>query len=328
MNYARIALNLQPINVINIMKQPFKYIFIVYLFLSSTISLSAQQMKWSPQYQAYINQYKDIAIEEMLRYRIPSSITLAQGLLESRAGLSDLTLESNNHFGIKCNGGWNGPTLYHNDDAEGECFRAYSTAYESFEDHSKFLKKPRYASLFSLDIKDYRGWAYGLKAAGYATSSTYAEKLINIIELYKLYQYDSAKSYDRYLADKVSKDKPVNGSILHLIFKYNKNYYVKVRKGDTFRSIGEEVGTSQRALARYNERDKDDVLENGDIVYLKKKRHKADKVFRNRPHSVRIGESMYSISQFYGMRLKNLYKLNHLDPDEYQIHVGDKLKVR
>jgi LysM repeat protein len=309
------------------MEKLFKNIFISYLFLMSTFSLSAQQMRWSSQYQLYINQYKDIAIEEMLKHKIPASITLAQGLLESRAGQSDLTLASNNHFGIKCNGGWTGPTSHHNDDAEGECFRAYSSAYESFEDHSKFLKKPRYSSLFSLDIKDYRSWAYGLKAAGYATSSTYAEKLINIIELYKLYQYDSAKSYDRYLADKVSKEKPING-ILHLIYKYNKNYYVKARKGDTFKSIGKEVGISQRGLARYNERDKNDVLANGDIVYLKKKRRKADKVFRNRPHTIRIGESMYSISQFYGMRLKTLYKLNHLDPDEYQIHVGDKLRVR
>ena len=310
------------------MEKLFKNIFISYLFLMSTFSLSAQQMKWSSQYQTYINQYKDIAIEEMFRYKIPASITLAQGLLESRAGQSDLTLASNNHFGIKCNGGWSGPTSYHNDDAEGECFRAYGTAYESFEDHSIFLKKPRYSSLFSLDIKDYRGWAYGLKAAGYATSSTYAEKLINIIELYKLYQYDSAKSYDRYLADKVSKDKPVNGGMLHLIYKYNKNYYVQARKGDTFRSIGQEVGVSQRALARYNERDKDDILASGDIVYLKKKRRKADKVFRNRPHTVRSGESIYSISQFYGIRLKTLYKLNHLDPEVYQIHVGDRLRVR
>lgn len=310
------------------MEKLFKNIFISYLFLMSTFSLSAQQMRLSSQYQMYIDQYKDIAIEEMLKHKIPASITLAQGLLESRAGQSDLTLSSNNHFGIKCNGGWTGPTSYHDDDAEGECFRAYNSAYESFEDHSRFLKKPRYSSLFSLDIKDYRGWAYGLKAAGYATSSTYAEKLINIIELYKLYQYDSAKSYDRYLADKVSKDKAVKGGLLHMIYKYNDNYYVQARRGDTFRSISQEVGVSWRALARYNERDKDDVLASGDVVYLKKKHRKADKEFRNRPHTVRSGESMYAISQLYGIRLKSLYKLNHLDPEVYQIHVGDRLRVR
>lgn len=293
-----------------------------------SVSSGAQQMRWSPQYQTYINQFKDIAIEQMLRYHIPASITLAQGLLESRAGLSDLTVQSNNHFGIKCNGGWTGATSYHNDDAESECFRAYDNAYESYEDHSKFLStKPRYASLFSLDMTDYRSWAYGLKSAGYATSPTYPEKLINIIELYKLYQYDTARKYDRYIAEKVSKDHAPKGGTLHPIYQYNKNYYLKARRGDTFRTIADEVDINYRALARYNERDKDDTLSEGDIVYLKKKRRKADKVFRNRPHRIRSGESMYSIAQFYGIRLKNLYKMNHLTPD-YQIHIGDELKVR
>src|SRR5574344_1592473 len=289
----------------------------------------SQQLSRSAQYQSYIDMYKDLAIEQMLRYHIPASITLAQGLLESRAGLSDLTIKSNNHFGIKCNGGWNGATSYHDDDASGECFRAYNNAYESYEDHSKFLTtKPRYSSLFNLDITDYRGWAYGLKSAGYATSPTYAPKLIQIIELYQLYQYDTAKKYDRYFANKVAKQNSYKiGKPLHTIYEYNRNYYLKARRGDTFALISEEVRISRRALASYNERDKDDVLSEGDIVYLKKKRTKADKQFKNIPHIVKAGESMYSISQYYGMRLKYLYKKNGLSPD-YQIRVGDTLIVR
>lgn len=310
------------------MKQLIQQSFLVLLIWIFISPVSAQQMRWSAQYQTYINQYKDLAIEEMLRHGIPASITLAQGLLESRAGLSDLTIQSNNHFGIKCHGSWNGPTSYHNDDAEGECFRAYSNAYESYEDHSKFLKKPRYASLFSLNRKDYRGWAYGLKSAGYATSPTYASKLINIIELYKLYEYDNARSYDHFIASRESKKRGSGIFMLHPIYQYNKNYYLKARKGDTFKSLSEELNISSRALARYNERDRKDVLSEGDLVYLKKKRRKAEKTYRNRPHTVRNGESMYSICQLYGIRLKNLYKMNHLSPDTYQVRVGDRLRVR
>jgi LysM repeat protein len=311
------------------LKKYIVYILVAVLIDSVDAFAGVQQMKWSSQYQTYINMYKDIAIEEMLHYHIPASITLAQGLLESRAGLSDLTLQSNNHFGIKCNGGWTGPTSYHDDDAESECFRAYPSAYESYEDHSKFLSsKPRYASLFALDLKDYRGWAYGLKAAGYATSPTYAEKLIGIIELYKLYQFDSARKYDHFIANKISKERPsVSGEAIHPIYRYNDNYYLVARKGDTFRSIADEVDIPYRALARYNERDYDDELAKNDIVYLKKKRRKADKSFKNRPHYVKAGESMYTISQFYGIRLKYLYKMNHLDAN-YQIRVGDELRVR
>lgn len=296
-----------------------------FLILSS--SMADNRMRWNQTYQLYINQYKDLAIEQMLRFRIPASITLAQGLFESAAGTSELTRKGNNHFGIKCHG-WTGRKVYHDDDEENECFRAYKDAYESFEDHSKFLsRQQRYSMLFSLDVTDYKSWAKGLKKCGYATNPKYADKLIDIIELYKLYEYDRAKSYDRFLARKSAKDKPVEkGGTLHPIYKYNKNYYLKARKGDTFKSIGKEVEISYRALARYNERDKDDVLAAGDIVYLKKKRTKADKAYKNRPHRVKEGESMYSISQLYGIRLKSLYKKNDLSP-EYQIKVGDLLRV-
>lgn len=303
-----------------------KKLTVLSLIILLALPISAQ-MKWNRQYQTYINQYKDLAIEQMKRYHIPASITLAQGLFESRAGQSEFALRSNNHFGIKCHG-WSGKTVYHDDDATNECFRAYDNVFDSFEDHSKFLaKSSRYKRLFALKETDYRGWAYGLKECGYATNPQYAIKLIQIIELYKLYQYDTARSYDRFMAERAGHDKPVGPSQrLHPIRIYNKNYYLQARKGDTFRSIGEEVGISYRALARYNERDKRDVLHQGDIIYLKKKRRKADKAYKNRPHVVKTGESMYSISQLYGIRLKSLYKKNHL-PEDYQICVGDTLKV-
>ena len=284
--------------------------------------------KWNSRYQAYIDQYKDIAIEEMLRYGIPASITLAQGLLESGAGQSELARKGNNHFGIKCHG-WSGRSVYHDDDERGECFRAYNNARESFEDHSKFLKSgSRYRSLFSLDHTDYKGWARGLKAAGYATNPVYAQSLIDIIEVYDLHQYDYTKSYDKFI-DKhsgMTDERKENGTTLHPISIFNNNYYLRARKGDTFKSIGDEVGISYRKLAKYNERDKKDALQEGEIIYLKKKRSSAPKQFRNRPHVVKAGDSMYSIAQQYGIRLKSLYKKNHLEPD-YQIRVGDKLRV-
>lgn len=289
--------------------------------------LGNAQLAKNQRYLDYIDQYKDLAIEEMLRYDIPASITLAQGLLESGAGRSELAVKGNNHFGIKCHG-WTGRSVYHDDDEEQECFRAYDNARDSYEDHSKFLRSgKRYAFLFQLDRSDYKGWARGLKSAGYATSPTYANSLIKIIETYKLYKYDSARSYDKFMV--AHQPKNVTGSMqtsLHTIKMCNKNYYVVARNGDTFRSIGKELDLSARKLARYNERSRKDVLKDGDIVYLKKKRTKADKSFRKVPHVVKNGESMYSIAQKYGIRLKSLYEKNDLDTD-YQIKVGDTLRV-
>ena len=300
-------------------------VLVLILFVHSLTGLA--QMKWNPAYQSYINQYKDLAIEEMLKYNIPASITLAQGVFESSAGRSYLTISGNNHFGIKCHD-WIGASVYTTDDAVNECFRAYDNALQSYEDHSKFLKNNvRYSRLFSLDRTDYRGWAYGLKTCGYATNPQYAPKLIGIIELYKLYQYDTANSYDKFMAKHSTEgSRSRTGMILHPIYVYNNNYYIKARQGDTFKSIGKEIDISYRKIAKYNERNKHDLLQEGEIIYLKKKRSKADKSYKRRPHIVKPGESMYSIAQFYGMRLKNLYKKNDLTPD-YQIRVGDTLRV-
>lgn len=302
--------------------------YILGLVLLFGCSMMHAQMKWNQAYQTYINQYKDLAIEQMLRYRIPASITLAQGLFESRAGMSDLVRQGNNHFGIKCHN-WTGPTQYHDDDARSECFRVYGDAKESYEDHSLFLaRQPRYANLFSLSPTDYRGWAYGLKSCGYATNPQYANKLIQIIELYKLYDYDKAKRYDHFMAEHSGTDQPINAEgTLHAIHAFNDNYYLYAREGDTFKILSKEVGISWRKLAKYNELDKHTILHKGDIIYLKKKRKKAPKQYKKRPHIVQSGESMYMIAQKYGIRLTALYKMNHLTPD-YQIRPGVKLRVR
>ena len=307
------------------MKSAF-FTFIVSVLLLFSVASSAQP-RWNQAYQSYIEQYRDIAIREMLSYNIPASITLAQGLLESGAGRSELTRKGNNHFGIKCHG-WTGRKTYHDDDEAGECFRAYDNALESFEDHSRFLSQSRrYQSLFSLKRTDYRGWAHGLKAAGYATNPRYAESLIQIIELYQLYQYDTATSYDRFTAHHSTVDKPAQSDgTLHPIYRYNDNYYLRARKGDTYRLIGKEVQISYRKLARYNERSPKDGLREGEVVYLKKKGTRADRQFKGHPHVVKAGESMYDIAQMYAIRLKSLYKKNRLTPD-YQIKPGDRLKV-
>ncbi len=278
------------------------------------------QMKYSQQYQQYFDTYKDIAIEQMKRYHIPASITLAQGVLESAAGRSELALKGNNHFGIKCHG-WTGRTVYHDDDENNECFRAYKNAYDSYEDHSVFLTSSvRYSSLFQLKQTDYKGWARGLKACGYATNPRYAIQLIDIIQLYKLYEYDEGKSHGKSAVSFGSMPS-------HRVYEFNKNYYVIAKAGDTYRTIGAEFGVSYKKLAKYNENERDARLEEGEFVWLEKKRRNAPKEYKNRPHVVRGGESMYTIAQRYGIRLKYLYKMNNLTPD-YRIKVGDVLRIR
>uniref|UniRef100_UPI004028B6EE glucosaminidase domain-containing protein n=1 Tax=Prevotella sp. TaxID=59823 RepID=UPI004028B6EE len=308
----------------NISRMKYALLTLVVLILSVT-HVSAQ-IKWNSAYQAYIDQYKDLAIEQMLKYNIPASITLSQGLLESGAGRSWLTKSSNNHFGIKCHG-WTGRRVFHDDDERGECFRAYDNPRQSFEDHSRFLAtQSRYARLFNYSRTDYKSWARGLKQCGYATNPQYASKLIQIIELYNLNQYDKAKKFDQFMVKHSTEDGVAPDGNFHVIKAYNKNYYVIARKGDSFQSLSKELCIGKRKLAKYNERSYKEELAAGDVIYLKKKRKKATKEYKNRPHIVQIGESMYLISQKYGIRLSSLYKKNHLSPD-YQIKVGDKLRV-
>lgn len=303
-----------------------KYALLTLVVLILSVTHVSAKIKWNSAYQAYIDQYKDLAIEQMLKYNIPASITLSQGLLESGAGRSWLTKSSNNHFGIKCHG-WTGRRVFHDDDERGECFRAYDNPRQSFEDHSRFLAtQSRYARLFNYARTDYKSWARGLKQCGYATNPQYASKLIQIIELYNLNQYDKAKKFDQFMVKHSTEDGVAPDGNFHVIKAYNKNYYVIARKGDSFQSLSKELCIGKRKLAKYNERSYKEELAAGDVIYLKKKRKKTTKEYKNRPHIVQIGESMYLISQKYGIRLSSLYKKNHLSPD-YQIKVGDKLRV-
>ncbi len=267
----------------------------------------AQAQTRNRQYEEYISKYKELAIREMKRYRIPASITLAQGLLESGAGRGSLARKSNNHFGIKCGSNWRGKTVRHDDDARGECFRAYKHPADSYEDHSLFLRNgSRYAFLFKLKTTDYQGWARGLKKAGYATDPRYADRLIEIIELYGLYRYDAPYA--------------------HQIYSTNGLPYLVVQQGDTFKQLAKEYGVSSKKLMKFNDLYKGYKLEEGDILYLDKKHRRADK--EHIVHVLRDGESMYSVSQKYGIRLKNLYKLNRMNPEDPCPEVGTILRLR
>ena len=302
-------------------------IFFVCLFVLALFPAFSHAISWNKTYQDYFDTYKDIAISQMQQYGIPASITLAQGVLESGAGMSELARKSNNHFGIKCNNGWSGGRVYHDDDARGECFRAYDNPLDSYLDHSLFLKNSqRYSRLFQLKKTDYKGWAKGLKACGYATSPTYASRLIEIIELYGLDKFDKGGGGSVYVASSKS-HQPFQQATLHKVNQFNDNFYVIARQGDTFRSIGADVSVDYRRLAKFNERDKDAVLEEGEYVWLKKKRRHAPKEYKGYVYRVEAGESMYSIAQRFGIRLKNLYKMNDLSPD-YIIQVGDPLRIR
>ena len=298
-----------------IVKHTMKKLKLFLILIISCLTLQAQTR--NKQYEDYIKKYRELAVEEMKKYHIPASITLAQGLLESGAGQSTLARKSNNHFGIKCGSDWRGKTVSHDDDARGECFRAYKHPKESYEDHSKFLAgRSRYASLFKLKITDYKGWARGLKKAGYATNPRYADQLIGIIELYELHKYDE-KNYLKWIKKNPN---PHQTNIA------NDLLYIVVRAGDSWKSISKEFDISQKKLRKYNDLYKGYALQVGDILYLEKKNRKADK--EHIVHVLRAGESMYSISQKYGIRLKNLYKMNKMDADDPAPEVGTILRLR
>ena len=213
----------------------------VKVFTKNTISKSTTSLE-------YIEQYKGIAIEEMIKSGIPASITLAQGLLESASGNSTLATEANNQFGIKCNVDWTGPTILKDDDAAGECFRVYESAEQSYRDHSQFLKRARYVSLFQLDRNDYRGWAHGLKKAGYATNPRYAELLIDLIERYELNQYDreektqiAQNQREEKVIAKIIKEEPSKPAVESEKAPLAMKIY-EVRAGDTLYSVSKRFG--------------------------------------------------------------------------------------
>lgn len=283
------------------------------IFLFIAVFVSAQTK--NPIYLDYINKYKDIAIDHQKRYKIPASITLAQGLLESAAGTSELARKSNNHFGIKCHNSWEGKRVYHDDDEKGECFRKYRNPKESYEDHALFLtKSPRYEKLFKLDITDYKGWAHGLKRCGYATDKAYASKLIQTIELYGLHRYDGKglprmpKGYEYHDMDS----------------KWGLPYIV-ARDGDTQRLIAREFEMYAYQIRRYNDFPRGYKLKAGDIVYLKAKRRRAQKPYTT--HTLQPGESLHDVSQKYGIKLKRLLSRNKISGEKVP-RVGDVLRLR
>ena len=207
------------------------------LFFIATLAEAATQRK-IPSYEKYIKTYSALAIEQQKKYKIPASITLAQGLLESGAGQSDLARRSNNHFGIKCHSDWRGGRVYHDDDLRGECFRKYKRVEDSYEDHSKFLKRSRYDRLFQLKITDYKGWARGLQKCGYATDRAYANKLIKVIEDYELYRYDTGKVHKLTRQEKKKLKYP---TVKYTIYRTYGLLYVYAKENDSFDQIAQNL---------------------------------------------------------------------------------------
>jgi LysM repeat protein len=280
--------------------------------------------------EAYIDTYKDIAVAEMYRTGIPASITLAQGILESGSGNSRLAVEANNHFGIKCHE-WNGDFIREDDDLKDECFRKYADALQSYIDHSEFLmSRSRYAFLFSYDKTDYKKWAHGLKKAGYATNPKYAPLLIGLIERFELHQYDHASMPQIAYKPAGSSNDPVamkNGNPRPLyttgIFQNNRINAVILQPNQQLADIAKAYDIRVARLKRYNELDDGFYLEPGMKVYLQPKRNKGEV----KEHTVKEGETMFLISQNYGIQLEKLYKRNKMTWGS-QPEVGETLRLR
>lgn len=268
-------------------------------------------------FEDYIDNYNGLAVEQMKEHGIPASITLAQGLLESSAGRSPLAKRGNNHFGIKCHKEWEGATMLRDDDAPNECFSVYDSAAESFSDHSKFLKRERYKSLFDLSLTDYQGWAKGLSRCGYATDPNYADRLISIIERYALFNYDIPNGFMDETADFIR----ATLSSSHPVRKSHGLHYVVAFPGDTYAGIAKEFGLKEKQLKEFNDADKGGIKE-WEEVYLEPKRDNAPQ--GQNEATIGEGESMRSISQRYGMKLSVLKKLNKRAKDR----PGTILKLR
>ncbi len=272
----------------------------------------------------YFDTYKEMAMHEMHRSGVPASITLAQGALESGDGNSRLARASNNHFGIKCHNDWNGKKIYQDDDSRDECFRKYQSVEDSYRDHSDYLKdKSRYAFLFELNITDYKGWARGLKKAGYATSSTYAESLIRIIEEFDLNKFDRMGETTRLPHERVNHRHTYASS--RSVMERNRVKYVLSRPGDTFESITNEFGRLSWEIPQYNDIKTADTVVPGQVIFIQPKRNKAE-VGKN-VHIVKQGETMYTISQLYAIKLSRLYTMNQMNPGTMP-SVGSALQLR
>lgn len=286
----------------------------IVLLLASSI-VSAQKTS----NQEYIELYKDIAMHEMREHKIPASITLAQGILESGSGNSRLATQGNNHFGIKCKKNWTGKTIIEDDDEKNECFRAYENAHDSYHDHSLFLREnTRYAFLFELSILDYKGWAEGLRTAGYATNQRYPILLIGIIERLNLAKFDSLVFYG--LDTPVFYDTPTK-PLIQIVD--NKIPITIAKEGQGVNDIAKENNMRDWQIYKYNDLPKGSRIEPGMVIYLKPKRNKAAVP----EHKVQEGESMWEISQKYGIKLKKLYKKNRMEPGT-QVKPGETINMR
>ena len=323
-----------------------KIVAIILLVFVGVASLSASVRQTR---EEYVEKYKAIAIAHMERYGIPASITMAQGILESDSGNSKLSTSSNNHFGIKCKKHWTGDRVYHDDDAKGECFRAYPSVEASYEDHADFLdQSPRYDSLFAYPSDDYRSWARGLKACGYATAPDYAERLVKIIESMKLYLLDKENGSKIYSAAKnavanteswwesniATSDEQINPNAFRVtvnshkgygVYRTNHTFYVVAKEGDTFESVGKVFDISPKMLRKLNDVEKDATLAKGDIVYIERK--KTQWLGNVMQHKVVRDENLYSLSQSYGIRLKSLAKLNGLGKGE-DVRKGEIIRLK
>ena len=323
-----------------------KRLFVILLLAVGVVSLSAAERQTR---EEYVEKYKAIAIAHMERYGIPASITMAQGILESDSGNSRLSTSSNNHFGIKCKKSWTGDRVYHDDDAKGECFRAYPSVEASYQDHADFLdQSPRYDSLFAYPSDDYRSWARGLKAGGYATAPDYAERLVKIIESMKLYLLDKENGNKIYTASKsatanteawwesniATSDEQINPNAFRVtvnshkgygVYRTNHTFYVVAKEGDTFESVGKVFDISAKMLRKFNDVAKDGELKKGDIVYIERK--KTQWLGNVMQHKVVRDENLYSLSQSYGIRLKSLAKLNRMRLNE-EVKKGDIVRLK
>lgn len=274
----------------------------------------------------YIEKYAETAVREMKATGIPASITLAQGCLESGNGNSTLATKANNHFGIKCHKNWKGKTIRHDDDEKNECFRSYRSADESFRDHSDFLRySDRYAALFNLELTDYKGWAYGLQKAGYATAKTYAESLIRIIEENELYRYDKLDRKAReelpptpMEAEFSTAFKPYPGHKLYTaslgreIRTTNGVAWIIAQDGDTYAGLAKEFNLFRSEILRFNDRSRNTALQPGEVVYVEAKKRESAKNLDK--HVVEEGETMRGLAQRYAVKMKKLYQYNAMRP--------------
>jgi LysM repeat protein len=310
-----------------------KLIFVTTLILWGSF-LKAQDIS----VEEYVSTYHNIAIAEMKRSGIPASVTLAQGILETEHGNSDLVKKSNNHFGIKCKSTWTGESVRHTDDAPNECFRKYPNAADSYKDHSDYLKtSPRYASLFELDPSDYKGWAYGLKRAGYATNPRYPQIVISNIEKYNLQQYDTVTGFvnTNIVVTKNSEEESVvknatlvsdNEEIKNALkanSKFNKLKALYASKGTSLLAIATAANIDLAKLLDYNDLKTDGLLKEDQLIYLEKKNKQGNRDFSTSLQS----ETLRDVAQNNGVQLKSLMQLNNMGENE-SVKRGTKIKLR